>query len=406
MTTSMSRVRRPLGRPVRAVCLAVSLATAVAMSGCASSGGGSDSGSNASVKTAKVGVVTTLTGAVASLGVPFANGAKLAVKQLNGKPITIGGTEYKLDLSVCDDQSAADQAVTCARKLAGEGNPVIIALSSFEAIPMLAFNQQAKFIIMANAGASSFIDGKNKLAVRMVALANVTKNEAKSMADQFSSEGTPVKKIVVMAVNTDLGKAWASGLTSSWPSTGGSVATVPFEQAITDFSSQVGAALHENPDAIALTSTCDIDANIINEAQAQGFTGKYIFEAACGDIASITKLVKKPDVLEGAIFEVTPYSLGGSKVDAFASSYKKEFGSDPAYVADYSYEAVKIYAHSMELAKSATDPSKIRASMSKSMADLNKDSIMGYKAVDDTGETHLTFSLGVLKNGKLEGVGQ
>jgi branched-chain amino acid transport system substrate-binding protein len=68
----------------------------------------------------KVGQTEALTGPSAAYGLRAANGARLAMEQVNKAGFTIGGTSYTLDIDFEDMANDARQAVTLARQYAAQ----------------------------------------------------------------------------------------------------------------------------------------------------------------------------------------------------------------------------------------------------------------------------------------------
>ncbi|MCU7730118.1 ABC transporter substrate-binding protein [Actinoplanes sp. KI2] len=104
----------------RLTAIFVSLAMALAASGC----GGNSSGDSKS-SPVKLGMITSLTGNYAPLGTEDRKAVELAVQQINDKGGLLG---RQIELTVQDDKSMPDQSVLAFNQLKGDG--VVAVLGS------------------------------------------------------------------------------------------------------------------------------------------------------------------------------------------------------------------------------------------------------------------------------------
>ena len=69
----------------------------------------------------------------------------------------------------CDDEFKPDKAVNCGKELAAQHKVrVIMTPSSLAAFPIMGFNQQEGFVLMATSQTPKFTKMGNKLVVRFV----------------------------------------------------------------------------------------------------------------------------------------------------------------------------------------------------------------------------------------------
>ena len=102
-------------------------------------------------ETFEFGVVAPLSGGGADYGQAFQNGIKMAVADINkAGGVKVGDKSYTLSPAFCDDEFKPDKAVNCGKELASQRKVrVIMTPSSLAAFPMMGFNQQEGFILMA-----------------------------------------------------------------------------------------------------------------------------------------------------------------------------------------------------------------------------------------------------------------
>src|SRR5574339_1254944 len=76
----------------------------------------------AAPSTIKVGLNVELTGTIPVVGESSKNAAELAVKEVNDAGgLDVGGTKYKVELTVEDNEDKAESAAAVAQKLASAG---------------------------------------------------------------------------------------------------------------------------------------------------------------------------------------------------------------------------------------------------------------------------------------------
>ena len=127
-------------------------------------------GADARAETFEFGVVAPLSGGGADYGQAFQNGIKMDVADINkAGGVKVGGKSFTLSPAFCDDEFKPDKAVNCGKELASQRKVrVILTPSSLAAFPMMGFNQQEGFILMATSQTPRFTRMGNKLVVRFI----------------------------------------------------------------------------------------------------------------------------------------------------------------------------------------------------------------------------------------------
>ncbi len=332
-------------------------------------------------------------------------GFDLAIDDINGAGgVKVGGVSYKLARDFCDDQSTGTAGIACGRRLGTLGYPMIMSCCSFTAIPVEAFNEQDKFILMASSAVPEFTTKGNKLVVRLIeSTVDSVPNLVAQSIKFYDDKKLPSQRAVVMAVTaSDLGNQWAGAFKTVWTAAGRQVVdVVPVDANSTDFTAQVGAALNKKPDVVALTTNCAPTGILVNQFVEQGFKGLFVFGTPCTDLAALKPLIKKPDALTNATFDISTWALSDQRVDALKATFQKRFGFPAEWTTGIAYDAVHLLVRSMEMAGTISDVKQIRATMPAAVKAMGKGSIMGYTGLDDVGNLQMHPPVGVYQDGKM-----
>ena len=352
------------------------------------------------VETFEFGVVAPLSGGGADYGTGFQNGIKMAVAEVNkAGGVTVGGKRFTLSPSFCDDEFKPDKAVNCGKELASQHKVrAILTPSSLAAFPMMGFNQQEGFLLMASSQTPRFTKAGNKLVVRITNNTDRTMGPWVQLLDAyFKKTGQPATKAALMVVNTELGKTWADNFSAAWKKRPGASITgsASYNANDTDFYPQLSTLLPNEPDAIILTTVCQPSSIVIKQARELGFKGAFIQSAACsGD--ELVRLLPAEQV-NNTLFEVGKWALDTPEVLAFRKAYQAEFGVPPQAVSGQGFEAVRWLVKAVELAGTVDDAAKIRAAMPAALTDTKN--MFDMANLDDKGDIDFPMSVGVIANG-------
>lgn len=376
---------------------------ALALSACGSSV--STSATKPSGGTIQVGVLGPLTGGGASYGTEWWQGVQLAVNQINKSGgITVSGAKYKIKATVCDDQFLPSKAVSCAQRLVSTVHPVALMMpSSVEAIPLMGFNQQDNFLLMATSQDHSFTSQGNKLVVRIVNDTSQTIGGTVKLAQEyFASIGLTAHRAAVMQVDTPLGASWAQGFDKAWKATPGDsvTATASYDANSTSFTNQVQSLMSTNPQVVVLTTVCQPSAIAVKEFRQAGFKGGFIQSAACSGGSGLTPYISASQI-GPFVTEAFPYLFPNTSpsVAKFFTQFKAAYGHDPIQAATApGFQAVKWLALSIEKAGTATNAAAIHKEFGVVLPQLNAEgaNLMGVTSYNpNTGQISMAMGLGV-----------
>ena len=357
---------------------------------------------DARAETFEFGVVAPLSGGGADYGQAFQNGIKMAVADINkAGGVKVGGKSYTLSPAFCDDEFKPDKAVNCGKELASQRKVrVIMKPSSLAAFPMMGFNQQEGFILMATSQTPRFTAMGNKLVVRFINNTDRTMGPWVDLLNAyFKKTGQSVNKAAMMVVNTELGKTWADNFAASWKKRGGAsvVGSASYNANDTDFYPQLSTLLPNAPDAIILTTVCQPSSIVIKQARELGFKGIFLQSAACsGD--ELARLLPKEQV-NGTIFEVGTWGSDAPAVDAFKKAYLAEFKAPPQAISGEGFDAVRWLVKAVEIADTVESAIKIRAAMPEALA--NTKNMFNMANLDDKGDIDFPMYVGVIRDGNV-----
>jgi branched-chain amino acid transport system substrate-binding protein len=357
---------------------------------------------NSQAETFEIGVVTPLSGGGADYGIAFQNGIKMAVEEINKSGgANVDGKKYTVEPIFCDDEFKPDKAVNCGKELSAQHKVrVILTPSSLAAFPMMGFNQQEGFVLMATSQTPKFTKTGNKLVVRFTNNTDRTMGPWVSLVDQyFQKSNKNIKKVAIMEVNTELGKSWVDNFTKAWTKAPGATVTgkSSYDANDTDFYPQLSTLLPGEPDAIVLTTVCQPSAIVIKQARELGFKGPFINSAACSG-EELMKLLPAEQI-EGTLFELGAWGLGDSEIVAFKQKYEETFKITPQLIAGLGFDGTRWLIKSVEGAGTVEDATKIRAAMPAALAGLKN--MFNMANLDDKGDIDFPMYVGVTTNGKI-----
>jgi branched-chain amino acid transport system substrate-binding protein len=353
-------------------------------------------------ETFEIGVVTPLSGGGADYGIAFQNGIKMAVEEINkAGGVSVEGKKYTVEPIFCDDEFKPDKAVNCGKELSAQHKVrAIMTPSSLAAFPMMGFNQQEGFVLMATSQTPKFTKTGNKLVVRFTNNTDRTMAPWVGLVDQyFQKSGKQIKKVAIMEVNTELGKSWVDNFTKSWVKTSNATVTgkASYDANDTDFYPQLSTLLPGEPDAIVLTTVCQPSAIVIKQARELGFKGPFINSAACSG-EELIKLLPAEQI-EGTLFELGAWGLSDPTIDAFKKSYEERFKVNPQLISGLGFDGTRWLVKSVEGAGTVTDATKIRAAMPAALAGLKN--MFNMANLDDKGDIDFPMYVGITTNGKI-----
>jgi len=302
--------------------------------------------------TAKLGVVSYLTGAGAAYGESIRQGLELSRDEINAKG------KVKLELIFEDSKGEKNEAINAVNKLIHKDNVVAIlgpTLSGemFAVGPIV--NQEGVSIM----GTSLTVEGITEIG-DYVFRNSLPEFAAIPQSVKKAKEKYNLKKVAVMySDNNDLGVSGFKIFEKALKENGIEIIAVEtFADKNTDFSAQLTKIATLNPDAVLVAGLYQEGALILKKAREIGITVPIIGNNGFNS----PQLIKSAgSAAEGAIVS-SPWYPGkdDAKVKNFIAAYKAKYNKEPDQFAAQAYDALQIMAIAIEQSGSVTDRKKLR----------------------------------------------
>jgi branched-chain amino acid transport system substrate-binding protein len=301
--------------------------------------------------TAKIGVITPLTGSQAAFGEAHKNGYLMALDEINAKGGVLG---RKIELDFYDDQGKPDQAVHGISKLVDQDH-VTIVLGSYSSETtkaiLPAVTQRQVPLIIPTATADNLMESQSPWIFRICAS---TADYAQAMAAFLKANGAP-KTMAIVYENTNFGQSTLKAMIPVAQAAGIQlVATEPYEAKSPDYRAVLQRVKRANPDVIYFASYLLDATTLMRQAQEIDLNPKYYTAASAGfataEFPTAKGAGKNAEYTFSAAQWVPGVSWPGSK--EFDAEYFKRYNSHPAYHAIESYVALNIVVRAMKDAKS------------------------------------------------------
>ena len=333
--------------------LVMAVAMVLGLAACGSSADTADTGSDnsASGTTFKIGTIGPLTGDAAIYGQAVANGAKIAVDEINASDSAI-----KFELQSQDDVADGETSVNAYNKLMDWGMQLLAGpttTGAAQAVSAVA-NTDRTFMLTPSASSTDVIDGKDN--VFQVCFNDP--NQGTGSAD-YMAENMPDAKIAIIYRNDD---AYSQGIHDTFVTEAAAKGlNVVYEgtftkDTATDFSVQLTGAQSAGADLVFLPIYYQPASVILNQANAMGYAPTFFGVDGMDGILTMEGF--DTSLAEGVML-LTPFSADAQdeRTQNFVKSYQEEFGDTPNQFAADAYDAVYILKAALEAAECTPDMS-------------------------------------------------
>lgn len=301
-----------------------------------------------------IGALIALTGALGPYGPPIANGAQLAVDQINAAGGVLG---RPLQLLIADTATSPDVGRAAASKLIEINGvcAIVGALSSGVTLAASSVTIPAEIPLISPASTAPSIPALND---NDFVFRTVVSDEVQGVVmGQFAIEEGH-RNAAVIYVNNDYGKGLADTFKATFEALGGQVLSmVPYEENKPSYRGEVNSLLSRSPDVFVLVSyPVDGNKQIVEAAEA-GYEGAFLFSdgmkgegVAPGPACASAS---EPGPIEGAYGTV---AAAGFRSDLFDADFEAAFGPSSVPYNYQAYDAVMVLALAMVRAGDATGP--------------------------------------------------
>jgi branched-chain amino acid transport system substrate-binding protein len=304
----------------------------------------------------KIGLITTLSGPAATLGVQQRNGLQLAIKELGGK---LGGRE--VELIIQDDELKPDVAVSKVKAFVDRDKVDFVVGPIFSNI-LIAIMKPATdgaFLISPNAGTSNFA-GKDCNANLFVT--SYQNDQIHEVLGKYAQD-KGMKKVFIMAPNYQAGKDSLAGFKRYFKGEIADEVYVPLNQL--DYSAELAKIAAAQPEAIFVFLPGGMGVNFVKQFRQAGLADKVTFLSAF--TVDESTLPAQQDAALGFFGGANwAPNFDNPHSKAFVAAYEKEFGAVPGSYAFQAYDAGLLIDSALKATGGKTvDKDAVRAAMMK-----------------------------------------
>jgi branched-chain amino acid transport system substrate-binding protein len=305
----------------------------------------------------KIGILTTLSGPPAALGVQQRNGFQLALKVLGGR---LGGRE--VELLVQDDELKPDVAVGKAKAFVERDKVDFVVGPIFSNIliaMMKPVTDGGAFLISPNAGTSNFAGKDCNPNLFVTSYQNDQNHEV--LGKYAQDRG--IKRAFIMAPNYQAGKDSLAGFKRYFKGEVVDEVYVPLNQL--DYSAELSKIAAAAPDAIFVFLPGGMGVNFVKQFRQAGLADKITFLSAF--TVDESTLPAQQDAALGFFGGANwAPNLDNPQNKEFVAAYEKEYNAVPGSYAFQAYDAALLIDSALKATGGKTDnKDALRAALMK-----------------------------------------
>ena len=350
--------------------------------------------------TFKLGTIGPLTGDAAIYGQAVANGAKIAVDEINA----MGGIQFELKYE--DDTHDAEKAVNAYNVLKDWG--MQISMGSVTSKPCEATSAETYadriFALTPSASTTGTIEGKDN----MFQMCFMDPNQGTASAQYISDKGLGTK-IAVIWKNDD---PYSKGIHDTFTAKAGELGlevvsdTTFADGNDTDFSVQLKNAQDAGADLVFLPMYYQPASLILSQANSMSYAPKWF---GVDGMDGILTMEGFDTTLAEGVMLLTPFNADSTdeRTQNFVAEYQKRFGEVPNQFAADAYDCVYAYKQALENAGATPDMSAedLCAAMIEQFTSMTFDGLTGDGMTwDATGAVSKSPKGMVIENGAYVGL--
>jgi branched-chain amino acid transport system substrate-binding protein len=351
--------------------------------------------------TIKIGFFAPITGPAAADGMSAKNAVELALKEVNGA----GGIKgKKVELIVYDDRLKGEEAVAIANKLIEKDKVVGVASGSYSGPTRVVapIFQKAGMPMVAGYAVHPDVtwDPKQKKPNDFCFRNGFLGEIEGAAAAEYAVKNLKAKKVSLIFMDNDFGKAISSGFAERAEKLGATVLTkqmyrFPGEKDFRPFLTRIKEG---NPDLIFAAGYYNEAASIVRQSRELGIRSQIMGEEG---FDSPKFLEIAGPAAEGVII-ATNLDRDDSRplVQNFLKNYRQAYGEDADMVGASSYDAFMILVKAIE--KAGTNPKAIQKALLETR-DYN--GLTGKISRFVQGEVVKPVQIQVVKEGKFRRLG-
>jgi branched-chain amino acid transport system substrate-binding protein len=285
-----------------------------------------------------VGIMTPLTGDVASWGDMQRKATELALSDLKGS-----GELGSLDLKVIyeDDKAEPKNGVNAFQKLVdADRAPIVVGSpASTVTLAVAPMANQQQVVLLSSGSTATAVGKAGPYVFRIMPSDEV---QAKNMSDWALELG--YKRIAIIYVENAWGRGLIDHFVTDLEGEGGMVvASESSKPDTTDFRAQLNRVRATKPDAIYAPLYTRAAGLMIRQAREMGIDQQFLG----ADVYSTPELVEAGGKAVNGVLYTTFGEYKGKEYQDFAQRYKSMYGREPENYASYCYDAFRIAIHAI-----------------------------------------------------------
>ncbi len=350
--------------------LLTALSLVAGLTACGNSDNAADS--DATANAFNLGTIGPLTGENAIYGQSVANGAKIAVDEINAQ----GGTQFTLRNQ--DDVGDPESAVNAYHDLLDNGMHVLVGATTTGPAIEVSSNTNTDRVFMLTPTATSPDVTTGKDNVFQVCF---TDPALGTLSAQYMAEHMPEATIGVLYRSDD---AYSQGVRDAFSAEAKKLGLNVVNEASftadtsTNFEVQLTGAQSAGVDLLFIPVYFQPASVILNQAKAMGYAPTFFGVDGLDGLLALPNF--DASLAEGVVM-MTPFSASSTEeaTASFVKSYTDEFGTEPNQFAADAYDAVYIVKAALEKAGCTPDMSHadVCEALISVMPQLNVDGLTG-----------------------------
>lgn len=285
-----------------------------------------------------IGSLMPLTGDVATLGVPAAQGARLAVQEINDA----GGVDGKRLVLVEGDTQfpKTQEAVSEFQRLAGEGVQYIVgALASDSTAAVKERSNEAGVVLVSPSSTRPSLTGPDHgHFFRVIANDSVQGPQAaRLLYEDLGQDST-----VVMFQQTGYAEGLKDTFVPAFEELGGTIngAPIAWTNDEATFDSKAAEAAARNPQFVWMSGQAPEIGNLIHALRNQGYDGQILASEA---IEGEQIFDIEGDDMDGVLFTKAAPDVNSERYQAFEDAYRADYDdASPGPFDAFAYDAVYV----------------------------------------------------------------
>ncbi|MGB5945578.1 ABC transporter substrate-binding protein [Paenisporosarcina sp.] len=370
--------------------LLISVFMLILLAACSGTNSEGDSTNADGTVSAKIGVISYLTGPGAAYGEAITNGFNLALEEINEKG------DVKIELVIEDSAGKQEQALTVAQKLMSDDD-IVALLGPTLSTEMNVVGPEADLNGIPILGTSTTAAGIPQIG-DYVFRNSLPESLAIPAALEKAVAANDAKTVAILYGNDDLfTKSGYDTMKKEAENMGLDILTIEtFQKGQSDYNAQLTKIKDLKPDLILASALYNEGAVIMDQARKMGIDVPFVG----GNGFNSPQVIEiAGDASEGLIV-ATPWfgEKDEPKVQEFVKKYEEKYSSKPDQFAAQAYDALYIMAEGLKNAGEA-DRDALRDSLAE-IKDL--DGVLGKFSFDEEGDVVMEPTVLVIKEGKFQ----